>query len=108
MPLPPERDHRIPLAAAAGMTRRHRATLGAKSAADGEHGGMLPRAPVEALLAQKGCAGLRFYYARDDKDSPTLVVVGVDQDGNDMVSGDVLEWIVPCPPNCGEPSALNR
>ena len=107
MALPPQRDHRIPLAAAAAMTRRHRETRGAKGAAEGERGAMLFRAPVEALLAQKGCEGLRIYYARDDKDVPTLVLVGVDKDGNDLVSGDVLEWVYPCPPFCGDPNALN-
>jgi hypothetical protein len=89
------------------MTRRHREARGAKDAAEGERGAMLLRAPVQALLAQKGCEGLRIYYARDEKDVPTVVVVGVDQEGNDLVGGEVLEWAYPCPPVCGDPNVLN-
>jgi hypothetical protein len=107
MPMPPQRDHKIPLAAAAAMTRRHREERGARNADEGARGGMFPREPVEQLLAQKGCAGVRFYYARDEKGIPTLVLVGVDQDGNDMVKGSILEWNFPCPPVCGDPSGLN-
>jgi len=105
--MPPQRDHRISLAEAAVMTRRHREARGTPDAAEGTRGAMLLRAPVQALLAQKGCEALRIYYARDDKDIPTLVVVAVDEEGNDLVGGEVLEWAFPCPPYCGGPNDLN-
>lgn len=50
---------------------------------------------------------MRFYYARDEKGVPTLVLVGVDQDGNDLVKESILEWTFPCPPVCGDPNDLN-
>jgi hypothetical protein len=105
--MPPQRDHRIPLAAAAAMTRRHREARGAKDVSEGERGGMVPREPVQQLLAQKGCEGLRIYYARDEKGTPALVLVAVDKDGNDMTQGSILEWSFPCPPFCGDSNTLN-
>jgi hypothetical protein len=68
---------------------------------------MFPRAAVQALLAQKGCEGLRYYFGRKDDGSSALVLVGVDADGNDMTSGEILEWSYPCPPVCGDPGDLN-
>lgn len=103
MPMPPQRDHRIGRAEAAAMTRRFREGAGPKA----ERGGMFPRAAVQALLAQKGCEGLRYYFGRKDDGSSALILVGVDADGNDMSSGEVLEWSYPCPPFCGDPGDLN-
>jgi len=89
------------------MARRHRDARGAAVDSEGERGAMLLRAPLQALLAQEGCEALRFYYARDEKNIPTLVVVAVDEQGNDLVGGEVLEWTFPCPPYCGDPNDLN-
>jgi len=105
--MPPQRDHRIPLAAAAALTRRHREAAGGRTAAEGEHGGMFPRDAVQRLLARKGCEGLRIYYGRAEAGTPVLVLVGVDADGNDIAGGEILEWSFPCPPYCGDPDGLN-
>lgn len=107
MPMPPQRDHRMPVADAAALTRRHREATSAKGVGEGERGGMFPREPVQKLLAQKGCEGVRIYHGRGEKGTPALVLVGVDKDGNDMAQGTILEWSYPCPPVCGDPNALN-
>jgi hypothetical protein len=62
---------------------------------------------LQKLLKQKGCIGLRAYYAKKDSGSPTLVLVGVAADGNDLAKGVILEWGNPCPPYCPKESPLN-
>ena len=105
MPLPPPRDHRVSLKDAVAFARRHREAAGKGKA--GERGGMFHKEGVAQLLAQPGCAGLRFYFGNDDGGASAIVLVGVDEKGNDMTSGVVLERHFPCPPYCGDPSELN-
>ncbi|MCX7984857.1 MAG: hypothetical protein N3A63_08150 [Bacteroidetes bacterium] len=62
-------------------------------------GGAFDRAILDKILAQPGCKQLRFYYALDDDAKQTLVVVGVDTAGKDMM-GVIGEKIYPCPPFC--------
>jgi hypothetical protein len=102
MPFPPAKDHRISLQAAAALTRRHRATPGAAK----ERAGMFPREAYDALLKQEGCRGIRIYYGRSVEGEMSLVMVGVDADGNDMTSGEIMEESYPCPPICGAASPL--
>jgi hypothetical protein len=40
---------------------------------------------IEKILAQPGCAGIRFDYALNDEGQKTLVYKGIDADGNDLV-----------------------
>ena len=103
MALPPPRDHTITLADAVALTRRFRETASPKT----ERGGMFHRAPVDELLKQAGCAGLRFYQGRNADGSSAVVLVGVDEKGNDMTGGIILERQFPCPPYCGDPDGLN-
>ena len=102
MPMPPSRDHRIPLQAAAALTRRYRdADPGAQRA------GMFPRDVFEQLLAQDGCSGIRIYYGREADKKSALVLVGVDAEGNDMTAGELAEFQFPCPPYCSDGSVLD-
>jgi len=71
-------------------------------------GGHFARSIFDKILAQKGCVGIRYYYAALDDGSPTIVLVGVDQDGNDIDSGVIGEATFPCPPFCGETNQLNK
>lgn len=71
-------------------------------------GGYFGRNIFEKILAQTGCVGIRYYYAKLDNDTPTLVLVGVDNSGHDMEQGVIGEVIYPCPPNCGASSQLNK
>lgn len=63
---------------------------------------------IGRILNQQDCAGLRFYFARQDDNSLTLVVVGTNSLGNDMENGILGELAFPCPPYCSESNQLNR
>ena len=97
----PARDHRISLADAALHTKRHR-----DAKATPVKAGALHADQVLALLQQPGCVALRIYHGRDAGGSPTLVLVGVDGTGSDMVEGILLEETHPCPPFCSAANAL--
>jgi hypothetical protein len=103
MQLPPKSNHRITPAEAGLLTAQYRrhATIGAPK------GGMFWKEPVEALLSQERCVALRFYYAEYDDGKPTLVFVGVDEQGKDILDGVMLDLVWPCPPFCDVPNVLN-
>lgn len=44
------------------------------------------RTVLQKVLAQKGCVGIRFYFAKDKDGKQTLVFIGVDKDGKDIKS----------------------
>jgi hypothetical protein len=71
-------------------------------------GGLFNRNVIDAILGQPDCVAVRFYYAKEDNGSPTLVVVGVNSSGNDMENGVIAERILPCPPVCGIQGTLNK
>ena len=99
MALPDPKSHRISLEDAAAQTRRSRG---------GPHkGGMFLRAELDQVLAQPGCAGLRYYYGRKADGQDSLILVGVDEKGNDMEQGVLLEESFLCPPICGTTNVLN-
>lgn len=70
-------------------------------------GGSFLRKEVDELMAQPGCAGLRFYYGRTAEGMNTVILVGFDERGNDMTNGVVLENHFNCPPFCSDSSPLN-
>ncbi|HSE52864.1 MAG TPA: hypothetical protein VLB00_11805 [Gemmatimonadales bacterium] len=109
MALPDPKSHRISLDDAAAQARRHRGGPPTRGVAGGDphKGGLFLRAELDQLLAQPGCAGLRFYYGRKDDGQDTLILVGVDEKGNDMENGVLLEDHFLCPPICGTANALN-
>jgi hypothetical protein len=69
-------------------------------------GGLFYREAFEKILAQKDCIGIRYYYAKTNDGTPTLVLVGVDSKGNDMVEGAIMERSQPCPPYCPNESLI--
>lgn len=71
-------------------------------------GGLFNRNVFDAILGQPDCVAVRFYYAKEDNGSPTLVVVGVNSSGNDIENGIIAESILPCPPVCGIQGTLNK
>lgn len=74
------RDHRISREEASGLIRAHQA-----QAAPGTHKATaFNRSAFEHLLAQPGAAGTRIYHARPTDGSPTMVMVAVDQAGEDL------------------------
>jgi len=97
----PARDHHIPLAAAAALTKRHRETnpKAAKS-------GAFHADQVLKLLGQPGCVALRIHYGINADGTTSLVLTGMDAKDTDL-TGEILEMHFPCPPACGDASALN-
>ena len=69
---------------------------------------------IEKILAQPGCIGIRTFYAINEIGIRTLIFVGVDKDGNNIIEipGEKYKSIAPtkavmikgsyfCPPYCG-------
>lgn len=65
------------------------------------------RAALDRILKQKGCKGIRCYYAQHDDGSWTLVIVGTDAKGRDMTKGEIAQEGIPCPPDCDSRSPLS-
>mgnify|MGYP006317670283 FL=1 len=103
-PLDPKVDHRIALTTAVAQARKFRGG-GAIRAGDS---GAFNAAPVQALLAQKGCVGMRYYLGRDERGEPNMILVGVNAKGNNMSDGIVLDGVFPCPPYCPDPDELHK
>ncbi len=60
------------------------------------------------ILGQPDCVGLRIYYALDENDEQQLILVGVDEEGDDLYQGIIGERSLPCPDMCGGGNPLNR
>jgi hypothetical protein len=95
----PPRRHKITVAEARGLLNRRPPGLTTR-------GGHFPREVFEAILAQPGCTGIRFYYGTNTDGSPAIVLVGIDAESADMTSGEIIDTHFPCPPFCDEKSAL--
>ena|SRR5260370_42136345 len=50
----------------------------------------LGRNIIDQILAQPGCMGMRFYYGLNEAGQKTLVYVGVDAEGQDIVKTTVV------------------
>ncbi len=96
--LPPKRDHHVHLDSAKkfiGNLKKDAMQMKIK-------GGMFHREIFDKILSQKGCVGIRYYYAKMDDGTPTIVLVGVDSLGNDMSTAAIGEATYPCPPYCAD------
>ena len=97
-----ENVHDIPLSEAAVMTAAYR------TANPGELiGGLFTKNAIELVLDQPLCVSFRFYFALKANGDSTIVMVGVDAAGNDLVNGQLAEMALPGPPNIGSPNVLN-
>jgi hypothetical protein len=67
------------------------------------HGGSFDRAAIDKILAQPGCARLRFYHGKNEDGTPAMILVGIDAEGNDMAKGCIMDTMQPCPPFCDPP-----
>jgi hypothetical protein len=77
------------------------------------------RAPFDTLLARPSCTGLRIYYGMDQDLKVHALIVGVDEDGRDLLpstassltaTGDddyIIEHGNRCPDICPAESPLN-
>ena len=63
---------------------------------------------ITAILNQAGCVGVRIYYGKSgitSSDVAHLILVGTDDDGNDMPNTNfILDMGVPCPSECSSPA----
>jgi hypothetical protein len=73
-----------------------------------ERGGHFPREAIEQILAQPGCASIRFYFGTKPDGSLAVVMVGMDENEKDMTAGVLIEEHFPCPPFCDATSSLIR
>ena len=53
-------------------------------------GYVLGRNIIDQILAQPGCVGMRFYYGLNEEGQKTLVYVGLDQNGKQLVNYSVV------------------
>jgi hypothetical protein len=51
-------------------------------------------------MDQSDCVNIRTYFALNDDDKLTIVVVGVDASGADMMDGVLLNRALNCPTTC--------
>jgi hypothetical protein len=81
--------------------------------------------PIKTLMDLPNCAGLRIYFGMEEDDNVSLVIVGVDQDGADILepvtlsalsleggteevtTDPIVENGTKCPPTCPVTSTLN-
>ena len=54
------------------------------------HDGSFDRAAIDKILAQPGCEKIKMYWAQENGRF-TVVLVGVDAAGKDMITGTILE-----------------
>jgi hypothetical protein len=78
-----------------------------ESAAQGSvFGGFFGKLSLLAILNQPDCVGIRYYHGRDISGNEQLVLVGVKEDGSEIVDGHIASRAVKCPPACGIPPTL--
>lgn len=58
------------------------------------------------LLNQTGCVGVRIYHAMQEDGRPCLVLVGLNESGEELLDGELVEFGYPCPPFCPEGPSL--
>ena len=90
----------IDISVAAALTKNYR------DAHQGEiKGGFIGRTNIEKLLLGAS-KGIRYYYGQNADGSPELVLVGADENENDILSL-IIDVAAKCPPNCSSVNPLN-
>jgi hypothetical protein len=69
---------------------------------------MMENDAYQQIMTQPGCTGVRTYFALDDLNNLTIVVVGVDAQGNDITGGIIMERANRCPILCPVNSELMK
>jgi hypothetical protein len=65
-------------------------------------------ASVNTLLSQSGCTALRIYYGKKEDGTIHAILVGVNEKGEDITKGVILEEGNRCPPYCPPTSILSN
>lgn len=98
-------EHNISLQDASELTKNYRNQFGEETSyIKGEYFG---KTALQSLLNQTDCVGARVYYALKSSGTPCLVIVGVDGDGNDITTGEIMEYGRLCPSECSQDNNLN-
>ena len=97
------KDTSIRLEEAGRLTERYRQNMLPGS----RKGGFFGRNIIEKILAQEDCFGIRAYFAAEENTASTLVLVGLDASYRELTKGVLGEDVLPCPPYCAAPNALN-
>jgi hypothetical protein len=63
-------------------------------------GGFFSIRTLLSILAQTGCIGVRYYYAKDDGGNPVLVLLGEADNLTSLSDGVLAEDPPLCPPWC--------
>ena len=92
----------VTLTEAAEWTQNYRSTINSGDVT----GHFFGKNKYNTILEQPGCIGVRTYYGIENGEK-VLVLVGVDEQGNDMTNGAIVEQGAKCPPRCSEINALN-
>lgn len=98
-------EHDISVDDAARLTAYYREEFGIEES----RGFFFEKAKLEAMLAQANCTGIRIYYGFNTVGDDTLVLVGVDEEWNDITT-NVAEYGISTaykPDKAGSPLARN-
>ncbi|HEY1047978.1 MAG TPA: hypothetical protein VGF79_16170 [Bacteroidia bacterium] len=101
--MPINQDHHIDLAKAAEMTKKFRdcqpvGTIIAHA---------FNKSIIQEIIDQPLCEGIRIYNAIDDSNIRTVVITGIDGNGNDLYNGVLAEYAERCPQICAPHNPLN-
>lgn len=92
-----DEHHQVTAEQAARWTADYQKSMGEGQLVAGYFGKNI----FDKILKQEDAVGIRIYKAKHDNGDEVFVLVGVDDKGNDIVSGVVGENVLPCPPFCG-------
>lgn len=67
---------------------------------------LVERNEILSLLNQPNCNDFRIYMGLTDNNKITLILVGLDESGNDLTNGVILDDLGGCPPFCSINSPL--
>jgi len=85
------------------MTKRYRDTT-----QPGEVIGVfMGKEKIKAILDQSECKGIRFYFAKNERNQNTIVLVGADSSENDLDNGLIADNGCFCPTFCSIANSLN-
>ncbi len=96
--------HQIDLPAATRLIKNHRTMRKSPNVI----GGFFGRDAIDKILAQPNVIGIRYYYAETNDSASTLIIVGVDNKGQDIQTGFIADIAIPCPPFCDPTSVLSK
>jgi hypothetical protein len=103
MSLDGTQSHDITLAEASAMTSNYRSITPLSQPIAHFFG----KGAIEKILTQNDCIGIRIYYGLDVDQKKQLIIVGVDESGDDICEGYLAERSIACPTVCSSGNPLN-